>query len=116
MKRVKSSRFEKVGSLPCAVLVCDDGTEVIVPAEAFLVLASKARQHLNSTKTDLVAGEWVPARYQPVGQIRTGTTDDGRVALQFDPGTDSEIAYRLTPKPHATLDRRYRTPRCPSLP
>jgi hypothetical protein len=96
--RVKSSRFEKMNGLPCAVLVCEDGAEVIIPAEAFLVLAAQARQHLNSTKTDLVAGEWVPARYQPVNQIRPGTTDDGRVALQFDPGTDAEILLSLDPK------------------
>jgi hypothetical protein len=96
--RVMSTRFEKVESMPIAILICEDGTEVLVPAEAFVVLAARARQYLSSTKTNLIAGEWVAARYQPVGQIRTGTTDNGRVALQLDPGTDSELCLSLDPK------------------
>ena len=104
--RVKSTRFEVVGGLPCAVIICEDGTEVIFPAEAFLVLAPKARQLLNSTKSALIAGEWIAARHHPVSQIRTGTTDNGRVALQFDPGTDSEICLSLDPKTALDLGRR----------
>ena len=98
MKRAKDTRFEKVGGVPCAIIVCEDETEVAVPAEAFLALAPKARQHLQSTNTPLVAGEWVAARYYQASQIRTGTTDNGRVALQFDPGSDSEICLSLDPK------------------
>jgi hypothetical protein len=96
--RVKSARFEQVSGVPCVVIVCDNGTEVLCPAEAFLVLAPKARHFLNSTKTELRTGEWVSAQYQPVDQIVTGTTDDGRVALQFDPGTDFEICLSLDPQ------------------
>ena len=97
-RRVINSHFEKVNGISCAVLVCDNGNEVLVLAEAFLVLAAKARQYLNSTKTGLVAGEWIAARYQPVNQIRTGITDNGRIALQLDPGTDSEICLSFDPK------------------
>ena len=104
--RANNTRFETVGKIPCAVIVCENGQEVIVPAEAFLVLASKARQFLNSTNSALVAGEWIAARHYPVSQIRTGTTDDGRVALQFDPGTDSEICLSLDPKTALELGRR----------
>jgi hypothetical protein len=96
--RVKDCRFEHVGAMPCAILVCQDGSEVHVPAEAFLVIASKARQYLNSTAASLVAGEWIAARYQRIDQIRTGTTDDGRVALQLDPGKEHEICLSLEPK------------------
>ncbi len=96
--RATNSRFERVNNVPCVVVICDDGTEVLMPAEVFLVLSSRARQYLNSTNSPTVAGEWIAARYQSVHQIRTGTTDNGRVALQFDPGTDSEICLSFDPK------------------
>lgn len=98
MKRATKSRFGRVDSVPCVVIVCDDGSEVAVPAEIFLALAPRAKQLLNSTNTPVVAGQWVAALYHPVDQIRTGTTDNGRVALQFDPGTESEVLLSLDPQ------------------
>lgn len=106
MKKVTNSRFETVGNLRSVILICDDKTEVLIPAEAFVALAPRAKQFLSSTNTKPVVGEWVSGRYHSASQVRTGQTDTGWVALQFDPGTDNEICIALRPATARELGQR----------
>ena len=72
--------------------------EVCVPAEGWTAIDVDVRRKLAASENAAhppIPGQWAPTHHEDAGQMKTGTTDDGRVLLIARLGLPDEVRLSM---------------------